>query len=38
MYIDTHCHLYNEYYDNINEVLKLCTDKNCQLMIVNGLI
>ena len=28
MYIDTHCHLFNEYYNNIEEVIKECLDND----------
>lgn len=33
MIIDTHCHLFNEYYDNIEEVIK---KMGSNIMIVNG--
>lgn len=36
MYIDTHCHLFNEYYDNINDVIKECLKNGVNRVIVSG--
>jgi len=36
MYIDTHCHLFKEYFDNICEVIKRASDNETNLMITNG--
>ena len=36
MLIDTHCHLYSEYYNNINEVLDLAKNSNVNILINNG--
>ena len=36
MYIDTHCHLYKEYYNNIDEVIKESIDAGVCKFIVNG--
>ena len=36
MYIDTHCHLYKEYYDNIDDVIKESVDNGVTKFIVNG--
>ncbi len=36
MYIDTHCHLYKEYYDNLEEIIDTCRSKKISIMIVNG--
>lgn len=36
MFIDTHCHLFNEYYDNIDEIIKKCKDNNVKRIIVSG--
>lgn len=36
MYIDTHCHLFNEYYDNIEEIINKCKDNNIKRIIVSG--
>lgn len=35
MLIDTHCHLYEEYYDNIPELIKELEDENI-ILLVNG--
>ncbi len=35
MLIDTHCHMYKEYYENIEEVLKKINEENI-ILIVNG--
>lgn len=35
MLIDTHCHIYREYYENIEEVLKEINEENI-ILIVNG--
>ena len=36
MFIDTHCHVLSEYYDNINEVVNQCKKNNVNRIIVNG--
>ena len=34
--IDTHCHLYSEYYDNLDELIDKLKDNNIEAVIVNG--
>ena len=34
MFIDTHCHLFNEYYDNIDEIINKCKENNIKRIIV----
>ncbi len=36
MFTDTHCHIYKEYYENIDEVLKSAKKSNVNRMINNG--
>lgn len=36
MYIDTHCHLFKEYYENIDEVINECIKNNVMKVIVSG--
>lgn len=36
MFIDTHCHLFNEYYDDIEEIIRKCKDNNIKYIIVSG--
>ncbi len=36
MYIDTHCHLYKEYYNNIDDVINECKEVGVTKFIVNG--
>ena len=36
MYIDTHCHLLSEYYDNIEEIINKCKDNNIERIIISG--
>lgn len=36
MFIDTHCHIVSEYYDNIDEVVKNAIDNGVLKIIVNG--
>ena len=36
MFIDTHCHLFNEYYDDIEEIINRCKKKNIKRIIVSG--
>ena len=36
MFIDTHCHLFNEYYDNIEDIIRKCKDSNIKRIIVSG--
>ena len=36
MFTDSHCHLYDEYYDNIDEIIKIANDNNVTRFINNG--
>ncbi len=36
MYIDTHCHVFSEYYDNIEGIVKKCKEKGVTKIIVSG--
>ena len=36
MYIDTHCHIFNEYYDNIDNVILKCIENKVCRIIVSG--
>lgn len=36
MLIDTHCHLYEEYYDDLNDIIKKIKDSNISKVINNG--
>lgn len=36
MYIDTHSHLFNQYYDNIEEIINKCKENNIKKIIVSG--
>ena len=36
MFIDTHCHLFNEYYENIEDIIRKCKDNNIKRIIVSG--
>lgn len=36
MFIDTHCHLFNEYYDDIDEIINKCKENNIKRVIVSG--
>lgn len=36
MYIDTHCHLFNEYYDDIEDIIRKCKDSGIKRIIVSG--
>ena len=36
MYIDTHCHLYQEYYDDIDKEIGENNKENCSVLITNG--
>ena len=36
MFIDTHCHLFKEYYDNIDEIINKCKINNIEKIIVSG--
>lgn len=36
MFIDTHCHLFAEYYDNIEEIVNKCKENNIKRIIVSG--
>ena len=36
MYIDTHCHLYQDYYEDIDKEISDCNKKNCNILITNG--
>lgn len=36
MYIDTHCHVFKEYYDNIDEIVSKAKENGVNKIIVNG--
>lgn len=36
MFIDTHCHLFNEYYENIDEIINKCKKNKIKRIIVSG--
>ena len=36
MFTDTHCHLYKEYYEDLDEILKNCQENKINRMINNG--
>lgn len=36
MYIDTHCHIFNEYYDDILEIVNKCKKEGVNRIIVSG--
>ena len=36
MYIDTHCHVFSEYYDNIDEIVNKCKNNGVSKIIING--
>ena len=36
MFIDTHCHLFNEYYENVDEIINKCKKNNIKKIIVSG--
>lgn len=36
MLVDTHCHIFREYYDDIDEVIKRASDSGVKAIIVNG--
>lgn len=36
MYIDTHCHILSEYYDDIDEIINKCMDNGVRRIIVSG--
>lgn len=36
MFIDTHCHILNEYYDDISEILRNSSENNIKYIINNG--
>ena len=36
MFIDTHCHIFSEYYDDIDKVISECRDNNIDKIIING--
>lgn len=36
MFIDTHCHLFNEYYNDIEDIKKKCKNNNIKRIIVSG--
>lgn len=38
MFVDTHCHIYDEYYDDIEKVLKKIKDNNIGKIINNGCV
>lgn len=36
MLVDTHCHIFNEYYEDIDEVIKRAVDSGVGFIVVNG--
>jgi len=36
MFVDTHCHIISQYYDDIDEIIKRCIDNKVGCIIVNG--
>ena len=36
MFTDSHCHLYDEYYDNLDNILKISEDNKVNRFINNG--
>lgn len=36
MFVDTHCHIFNEYYNNIDEIVSKAKDNGVNKIIVNG--
>ena len=36
MLIDTHCHLYSEYYSDIDDIVNLAKKSNVNILINNG--
>lgn len=36
MFIDTHCHIFNEYYSDIEEVINRCKENNIKRIVVSG--
>ena len=34
--VDTHCHLYSEYYDNLDEIINKIKNSGVRAVIVNG--
>ena len=36
MLVDTHCHIYSEYYENIDEIIKKCSEKDISKVINNA--
>ena len=36
MFIDTHCHLYDEYYSDMDRVIQNAVKNNVKRVIVNG--
>lgn len=36
MFIDTHCHIFSEYYDDIDKVISECRDNDIDKIIING--
>ena len=36
MLTDTHCHIYKEYYDDIDNIIKISEDNNVKRFINNG--
>ena len=37
MLVDTHCHIFNEYYDDIDEIVNRAKDAGINMIIVNGI-
>ena len=36
MFVDTHCHLFKEYYENIDDIISRCKENNVKKIIVSG--
>ena len=36
MLVDTHCHIFREYYDDIDEVVMRARDAGVTMLVVNG--
>ena len=36
MYIDTHCHVFSEYYDNIDEIINKCKNNGVSKIVISG--
>ena len=36
MFTDTHCHLYKEYYENLDDIIDICVENKIPRFINNG--